>query len=348
MERRQLVLILGLVVIASGCAPGDDNQGKDPNTVSEDGKAVEVQEVSVSPQEIYDGSSVRAGVQFRNAGLLPASIRLGDEGSRVLKNYCPDIFEIEKFQTVGPGGEDMNRYRLDSGRELQIQWELQERDSNRVPLIGNRCNLKFEVPFNYSVNAYRQIQVKQSREVEGSKLSSESSSGPLRLVIEVIGGTGTEGKSTYISGEDDTMRVLIRLQNLNHEEVNKGVVDIDEESLVVEADGPDTLGFREEFQVQETCTGTWCVLLAQKQGSGEDQTTMQWTRTEGPGGHKCEMDKKTPIKMFEGQSRDIVCDIEIPDSISQPSELVEISASLSYTYRKDIGTRTVEVKHRGS
>lgn len=253
----------------------------------------------------------------------------------------------------------------------------------------------FQVPFNYSVNSFRQIQVKRSRNVEGSQLQSKSTSGPLLFAIETIGGTGEEGKSTYIAGEDQNMRVLLQLQNRGQEGYDKGVVDIRERSLTIESDGPGDLDFTEKFtyrqdrdceqvggggsgdldggtgasqlspsasrgSVFDRVTGLATSTLKRVQGvagggsaSGSynyvvcsDEGVYVWEADDGQE-PECEVDNNGALEIYEGQSRVIVCDLDVPESILNPSELVEISASVNYTYKKQIGSRTVQVKTRG-
>jgi hypothetical protein len=51
--------------------------------------------------------------------------------------------------------------------------------------------------------------------------------------------------------------------------------------------------------------------------------------------------------MFEGQSRLITCDIPLPDSLVEPSEVGQITASVKYTYLKQAGETNIEVQNRG-
>jgi hypothetical protein len=230
----------------------------------------------------------------------------------------------------------------------------------------------------------------------------------MNFVIETIGGTGEEGKSTFVAGEDSSMRVLLQLRNTGQEGYDKGVIDVDEESLVIAARGVESMDFREGFvrrpgQCGSPATGN--ALLdpggdtASRQGQSQNSpepddgagspgdgggsgsgdlggvnprtvesiqrddsnvysaeggstvTEDECYRWEGDSslssGVKCSMDKNTPLRMFEGQSRVITCDVEVPESIENPASVLEISASVDYSYKKQLGTRTVEVKSRG-
>lgn len=314
--------MLCLVVAVSGCSPSNVEEGpeqSDPATSSESDRSITVEEISVDPAEIYDGSVVNSRVEFANSGTLPGRVRVGKQGRNILSNYCPDTFSITGFDGSSSNTNlELLQYDLEPGQKLQLEWRLRERDDNRVPLYGQRCNLQFTVPFNYSVESYRQIQIKQSDQVEGSRLNAESTRGPLLFAIETVGGTGDEGKSTYVEGRDDFLQILLQIRNQEADEHDKGVVDIDEESLKVTANGPGPLGFTE----------------------GWDQMRRD--------GSTCSADRNETLRMFEGQSRVITCNIDLSGTtIRSPSRLVEINANVNYTYEKTIGTRQVEILSRG-
>lgn len=339
MEKRDLALsLLVLIVTVSGCVDGNTS-----NTEKDDKGSITVHRLDVSPREIYQGSSVRVSLKLVNTGEQSAVLNVTKpssksiRGERVLKDYCPDIFSLtaSNFNTQPQELETQGSTTLYPDQEAELQWELTQDGS--VPLYGYSCDLKFEIPFSYKVSSYRQVQVKADREVEGSTLKSESSSGPLLLAIETIGGTGSEGRSTFIAGEDESMRILLQLQNTENPDYNKGVVDIKEDTLKIEADGP--ISFTQTFSSQCPDSGMYahkCLTITGGGSGGDD----------GP----CDIDKKNPIRMFEGQSRVITCDVPIPDEseLKGPSMVSEISASVEYDYLKDGGTRSVEVKYDGN
>lgn len=331
MDHRSAVLsLLFLAVLASGCI----NSGQD--TKAESRQSITVQELSVEPKQVYQGTSVRASVEVKNTGNLPAEISLGKEGKRVLKDQCQDIFSIgpegsdsgQGFRVVTSGEEiGDSRIALEPGQELRLSWKLNQ--VGDVPLYGLKCNLKFELPFEYSVSSFRQVQIKKSREVEGSpKLASESSSGPLLFAIETIGST-TGGQSTFVAPDTGgrTVTVLFQLQNKKREGFGKGVVDVKEETLEVEASPP--LELREGF-----VGSSWQPLIQYVRGSNRA---------------RCNVDDGEEITLFEGKSRVISCDVPLPEAstLDSPSVISEVTGSVEYEYLKDVGTRTVEVKNRG-
>lgn len=309
MESRILALsLLFLAVIVSGC-------GGNGTTQSTGGQAISITGPEITPTEIFSGGEVRVRLGMKNVGHLPATINVddpatqGNNGGNVLVNYCSDIFSLEDFggrSSREPGVE--TEYTLRPDEELQLDWELSQSTDN-VPLNGYRCNLKFQAPFDYSVEAYRQIQVKRSDETGGNpQLSSKSSEGPLKIVIEAIGSTSDSGSPVFLEG--DSIEVLIQLVNkkpeqaaytglinLENPEINANGVSIDQDSCRV-ADGD-------------------------------------------------KLDGNTSIRIYEGNSQIIRCDVNY-GTLNQPSIMGEVTVNADYTYVKSIGTRTVQVKYSGN
>ncbi|MFT4892268.1 MAG: hypothetical protein ACI8Z7_000035 [Candidatus Nanohaloarchaea archaeon] len=330
MERDTTVLtLLILTVVASGCV----HSGGGDATITEGPESVTIQEVSVDPSQIYEGQNVRASLTAYNSGNLPAEVLVGENGSQMLTDYCPDIFDnnMDRFSastsTVVETREGEGAsYALDPGEKIDVGWVLQQ--EGNVPLNGFRCPMSFSVPFNYSVEAYRQVQIKQNREVEGSpQLNSESSSGPLVMAIETLpGATGRQG--TYITPGGDTgdenIQLLIQMINEEpQEEYRKGLVDVAEESFYIRASEPLSLD-------EEVVNGEWQVQGDYGEGSEP----------------RCEM-PNADFRMYQGRSFTIQCNIPVTEDFDQPSVLSEITAGVNYTYIKDAGERTVEVQTRG-
>lgn len=311
MEKRVLALsLLAIVVVTSGCIDGGSEK-----TESEGDAAITVHQYSVSPNEIYQGSTVRVSLQFANTGNIDATLWAGENGEQVFKNYCPDIFTLEgdrsSFQSTPEDIQSDKSYVLRSGEEAELQWVLEQ--NSEVPLIGDDCDLDAEIPFNYSVSSYRQVQIKRSREVEGTtSLRSESSKGPLKLAIRAQGGTGDEGGSTFITDEDETAQILFQLQNKEEENYAKGLIDVYEGSFEID---------------------------------GEEPVNINLDSAD------CDFDpEEDRIRMFEGQSRLISCQIDLDnaDLDGQPSKISEITASVDYTYLKQAGEQNVKVNYRGN
>ncbi|MFB6292167.1 MAG: hypothetical protein ABEI58_02120, partial [Candidatus Nanohaloarchaea archaeon] len=178
-------------MIVSGCA---DSSGSE-KTTSESGQAIKIKQLRVSPTQVYEDSNVRVALDVENIGQLTANISLGEKGENVMQNYCPDMFtNTEEGYSVTTSGETINKdddaspeqVRLPPNRQLKIAWNLKQ--SGDVPLYGLKCDMQFQVPFNYTVKSYKQVQIKKSQEVSGSaKLQSESSRGPMLFAIETIG-----------------------------------------------------------------------------------------------------------------------------------------------------------------
>ncbi|PSH01286.1 MAG: hypothetical protein BRC27_02585 [Nanohaloarchaea archaeon SW_10_44_10] len=308
MQSNTTVLtLLFLTVLASGCI--HSNEG----TVTEGPESVDIQSIQVTPSEIYEGQNVRSSLTAYNAGNIEADVILGKNGEKMLTDYCPDIFENkeERFSAATSRvaetrkGEEAS-YNLKPGDKISVRWFLQQQGN--VPLIGKRCQMSFSVPFNYSVEAYRQVQIKQDRSVEGSpNLQSESSSGPLTLTMETLPGS-TGRPDTYIAEETGDERIQLLVQLINEkpqEEYRKGVVEIDRESFSIRATDP-----------------------------------LDVDRSD------CEF-PDADFRMYQGKSVVIQCDIQVPQNFEEPSVLSDITAGIDYKYIKDGGTRTVEVKTRG-
>lgn len=134
----------------------------------------------------------------------------GSYGNRILTNRCRDIFDVTDFQVRGPGDiSDSAKYYLPERSEVRFNWVLENIDTENVPINGYSCNLKFQVPFDYSVTAYRQLQFKESEEIEGTpNLESRSSQGPMAFRIETIGSTA-EGSSTFLEGDQAEIAIYM-------------------------------------------------------------------------------------------------------------------------------------------
>ena len=335
-----------LTILASGCIGGGNN-----NEGPETEKSIEIHRVDVQPTQLYEGTPLDAEIEVANVGNLDATIDVGENGGNVLTDRCTDIFSLEepaKDFNVAPESQriDGNVYRVEPDEGLTIQWQLSQ--IGEVPLYGKRCDMKFQVPFNYSVSAYKQVQIKSDDNIEGSSLNWESSSGPLTLAIQTLGGTGDEGQDTYVEGDDSTMTMLVQFQNDNKEDFDKGVTDIQERSLwigMVKSDG--SVVFNETFETGPDIecppagsTSTTCYRTG--------ETVNRWVSSSGSTDTYCNLNSDQPIRMFEGESRVMVCEFNLDEAnFNDPAEVIEIRSSAKYTYIKDAGTRRVEVQTRG-
>lgn len=308
MRNLYILGFLGLVLLTSGCFDSTSTQ-------SDGGEAIDIIEMSVTPDTIYADSSTTAILQIRNSGLLDANLTIDSDwsredeehpnyGDRLLTNRCRDIFEVDEFTARGPGDESKDRYNLPRGTEARFTWSLSSEDAN-VPLQGLSCNLRFEVPFDYSVNAYRQLQFLEDDSVEGvTNLDSRSSRGPMAIKIDTIGSTSSQGSSTFVEG--DSPEVIVRLRNQAEEGTQF--------TGIIEADVPEINPVGFEFE--DECQGAL----------GEEEITM-----------------------YEGESQPIRC--KISDEVFEEltgSARGEVTVSSEYTYVKDLGSREVNVQYRGN
>lgn len=213
MDQRFAILsVLSIIVVVSGCTGGGGGGTQDQGNT-----AIAVHELSVSPSEVFAGSNVRVRMSFSNVGQLPAEVLIGNEtegeGSQILTSHCPDIFDVESFSASSSNvSATQGSYILAPGYKVRLNWNLDQSDSSSVPLNGYRCNLRFEVPFNYSVESFKQIQVKEDSEVQSSSnLFAKSSKGPMKLELQTIGSSAPQGAPVFL--QSDAGEVLIQLAN---------------------------------------------------------------------------------------------------------------------------------------
>lgn len=294
MENRNLALsLLFLAIVVSGCA---DNGEK----VS--GDAVTVTGPTIQPSEIFEGSSAQAKIGVENTGKISGQVLVGENGEKIMTDHCPDFFNIEDFQARSSRNSDtINKYDLQPGERIQVNWRLNQSGGN-VPLNGYSCPVKFQVPFNYSVQAYQQIQIKQEDTETEVDLSSQTSQGPLSIAIETIGSSSRTGAPVFL--ERDKPGALIQIVN----------------------EQPDNSVFRGVIEVRDLEIGSSGIEL----------------------GEGCDGISET-IKIDRNHMSEIIrCDINGTELNGRPSKRAEITASASYTYVKDIGSRNIKVKYSGN
>lgn len=229
MQQQKLALsLLFLAVIVSGCV--DNGGGK----VS--GEAITVNGPTIQPSEIREGASVQASVSAENTGEIASDIIIGENGRQVMTDYCTDFFNINRFQSSSSrNSETAEYYDLNPGERVQMNWELAQ-EGVSVPLNGYSCPVKFQIPFNYSVQAYQQLQIKQEDIETEVDLSSQTSEGPLSIGIETIQSSSRSGAPVFLAR--DSPEALIQIVNEQPEEsVFRGlmrVTDLEIDSSGVE------------------------------------------------------------------------------------------------------------------
>ena len=342
MNQRLIILSLFAgVVLVSGCTGGGSK-----NVEDQGGQAVTVDQLEVRPTEIFAGSTVRIRMGVTNSGALPATVKMGDtdgtvDGSRILTNHCPDIFDINDFSASSSNvSRTQESYVLEQGYNLQMNWELSQSTEN-VPLNGYRCQMKFQVPFDYSVEAFKQLQVKANSEVQGTEeLFAKSSKGPMKIEIETIGSSSQRGAPTFIQG--DNAQVLVQLENKNPEESSyTGTVELKPQVMTAR-----NLQFgkvnvtTERLQAAKNISSRMPGLDASSISAG-DQVRM----CPRPG----DVPLSGNLRIYEGKSKVFRCDVNwtlTENGAQVPSLRGEVYARANYTYVKDVGERTVRVKYR--
>ena len=332
-------------VIVSGCTVGGGGQG----TESQGNQAITVDQLQVTPSEIRAGSNVRVRMGVTNSGQLPAKVELGGsgaevEGNQILTNHCPDIFDIEDFSASSSNvSATQESYILEPGYSIQMNWELQQSTGN-VPLNGYDCQLKFEVPFDYSVEAFRQLQVKANDDVQGTEeLFAKSSKGPMKIEMETIGSSSERGAPTFL--QEDDAEVLVQLENKNPEESSyTGTVKLS--PPVMEAR---SISFAEAEEPDDESRRDLAESIARRMpGLDADNVFADGQAS------ICPRPEDVPLsgnlRLYEGGSKVFRCPIEWDleeGGAPVPSIRGEVFARANYTYVKDVGTRNVRVKYRG-
>ncbi|QKQ98865.1 hypothetical protein GKQ38_05070 [Candidatus Nanohaloarchaea archaeon] len=223
MDTRELgISILFLVVLTSGCI-GPSGQ----TTQKSSGKAITIEGPTVRPSshEIYPDSTIRVSMGVKNTGEMNGTLMVGDQGKQILTNYCPDIFRIQSYNAESSKTTDnKNSYFLKPGWEASFSWELKQYSD--VSIMGQECGLEFQAPFNYSVSAYRQLQIKKSPQAGGDPyLSSKTSSGPLSIQLETFGSSADAGAPVFLEGDD--IEMLARFSKRSSKESPyRGLIDI--------------------------------------------------------------------------------------------------------------------------
>lgn len=217
MDNWKVIGLFLLVLIASGCTDNSSGQG------------IAVSELSVEPQNIRAGESASVSLEAVNAGLLEGEIDVGDTetGDRILTNYCPDYFSVEEFRASSSRGDSSSgSYTVGEGESARFFWRLDQDKPDEIPLQGYTCNMKFEIPFDYSVTAYKQLQVKQERDSEGTEdLASDISPGPLTIDMEIIGSTASQ-ENTILERDNPSLYLTAYNQD-DEESPYQGLIEID-------------------------------------------------------------------------------------------------------------------------
>lgn len=324
MEHEYLIITVILAtLISSGCMGGGESEtGLD---IGPGGKTITVTDYEVQPQSILAGQGTQIQIGIVNTGGMDSRVKVGVnntiepddvDGKNVMVNSCPDIFSITRFSSESSRIADKNNsYQLKPGDELELTWSLTSTSKN-IPLNGYRCPLGFQIPFEYAVDAYQQVEMKRNEEVQGAtNIMSKTSQGPLNINLETIGSTSEQGPPTFIEG--DSMEVLLQMENTEPEESSyQGLVEL----------GSPTLSSSDKYSINATSCN-----LETENGDGVRD--------------KVEIDKE--MRLYEGQSRIVRCNFVLDETLENPSAKGQITANANYTYIKDLGETEIEVEYRG-
>lgn len=332
MKEKLCLSLLALVVIASGCIN---------NTSDEPQGSIHVDYLNFIPQdrEIFTGGTVNVNMKISNIGEAEGTLQPGEDGSEILTNYCPYLFNEPQYQESGDGN-------LAPGESMTLSWDLQQEGD--VLSVGSSCQMEFRLPFNYSGSVYRQVQIRESESIaEAKKLGYESSSGPLKFEVATITPSGSSPTFTMPEeGRTKTVTVLMRLRNTRGEQ---GSIDVHERTLNIKAPA---LGIDEGFgtvkKIERCSSGSSSGSNGQTICLTVDEAVEWKSHTQDKKTH-CNFDELEPLTMYNSKSRVIRCNVELPEDVQldSSSEIAEIQASVDYTYTKDLPSRKVKVNTRG-
>ncbi|MFB6203270.1 MAG: hypothetical protein ABEK01_02155 [Candidatus Nanohaloarchaea archaeon] len=313
-ERLAALSLLFLAVVGSGCI----HDGGD-NVVGDTG-AITIQEFSAGSNSVMEGAHTIVDLEIRNTGEIPAEISIARQdvpqdqiaGRKLLSNYCPGVFTLspENFE-VSTSVTDMKRhtYTLKPEDRAKFQWRLTA--TGDIPQQPIECDVTANIVFNYSVTAYKQLQIKNTTETNTlTGLESRSSRGPLNIYVEMVGSSAEENRdSVLIHG--DSVDILLQIEDTENK---KGAYN----SL-----------YRIYGDFEEQITATRGEVTNCSAG-GDNEITMVEGESETI---RCDY-------MYPGQAEG--------EPLPAKSIRTQISANLDYQYRKEVGPITIEVKNRGS
>jgi hypothetical protein len=210
MQRVSLILLIILIGLSSGCMNGGG------------GAAITVERLSVDPGDIREGQTSTVVLEVMNSGLEQGTVKTGENGSQIMTNYCPDYFKIIDFnaRSTAPGDEmDNTTFSISKGDRLEMDWRLKHKEDAGVIYTGYDCGLSFEIPFNYSVSAFKQIQVVEEYGTETkARLEQANSPGPMAFDMKMIG-SAADQKNTFKKGEN--VSILLTAYNARESEKTK-------------------------------------------------------------------------------------------------------------------------------
>lgn len=313
------VLLTGIIMvslISSGCMNGGGGGGP---KIGPGGKTITVTDFGIQPKEIRSGYDTQIQLGLINTGVMDADVTVGDKGKKILRNYCPDIFTISDWNSYSSRSASVqDSYTLKPGEELQMSWTLKNSNTGSVPVYGYKCSISMQIPFDYSVSAYQQLQVKRNSEIQGTTtLESRTSRGPLNLNVEMIGSSSDKGNPTFIQG--DTMEVLIQMENTAPDESSyQGLVNLTDP----------TIETSENFRINKSSCN---VDLKESKTGMADSVTVDEN-----------------LRLYQGDSRIVRCEIAMDGEMTAPSIRGQIESKVNYTYIKDLGESKIEVKYGGN
>lgn len=324
-----MLSVLAATLISSGCMGGGGDSGLE---IGPGGKTITVTDFEVQPDTIKAGSSTTIRLGIVNTGGMSSNVTIADDdennqGKMILTNNCPDFFSIGEFDAYSSRNSDKDdTYNLEPGDELQLSWSL-ENSNEDIPLNGYSCPLSMQVPFDYGVTAYQQLEVKRNNEIQGATvLESKTSEGPLNIHLEMIGSTTDSGAPKFLKG--DNMEVLVQMENTEPEDSSyQGLVEMNAPRL--------------QSSESYLINATSCNMPTNSEGL---------TRS---------LEIENTLRLYQGDSRVIRCGV-VPSNQSgsnmalgesqelpQPSVRGQVTSMANYTYIKDLGERTIEVEYRG-
>lgn len=307
-----IILFVGLAG-ASGCIEPGNGQTS----------PIQINEMSVTPSSIDEGSETQVLVEIENRGEHEIEMDYGNNGRRILADYCRSDFDIVEgsfdVSTNDELNEDEDQLILGPDRLAAFEWELSHEGDVRGELGGD-CEIRFEVPFRYTVSTFREVEILEDPDIQPSETHPRSTStGPLTFGIQA---GDAEHEPVYVGGDDI---IPARLQLQKQTTAGRGgLVDVDPESLRIYATDP--LELNETLSVE-----------------GRRLETVVDGDYENP---RCDFGTEADFHFHEGTTRVYNCQVPT-EEIDRPAVSSDIVAEMEYEYTEQIGTRYLEVRDIG-
>ena len=346
------ITILISVIVISGCI----DTGSSQDTEDEGVTAIERVDKQVTPTSISTGDTVDASLTLKNNGNTNAELIVsnrddGDNmGRAILESYCPDLFRLQTFsvtqENTGVTDNPERSYTLEPEEEISLSWTLEQAYEERISFYKDSgCEVSFTAPFEYSVEGFQQLQIRDNDDLDAPDLESRTSRGPMLLEIDTIG-SSSQHSEPYFNEEDFNpeyggVDAEISMINQIPEEGPRGIVDAEVPEIEFIGQLSDVMSPDEKVPNNNTNELTRDDI----ENLDEDQKS-----------DRCGVPET--IYLYGGDSTIIGCDLTVYnqqryanspelDLITGRSSISEIRVTADYKYNAPMGSETVQINFRG-